>query len=138
MGLQSNTGVGEHSARTILVVDDDDDLRDALSELLREEGFVVTTASSGPEALKRLSAGMRPVLILLDVMMPGMTGFEVLDWVRGEESLAEIPVTIMSGTHRIDASRRTSFLPKPIDPEELLRVVQMRVKPSRALSAVTQ
>src|SRR5687767_13533973 len=104
MLLQSFTGAGFFSERPILVVDDDADMRDSLTELLQEEGFIVATASSGLEALKRLSDGMRPVLILLDVMMPGMTGFEVLARVRMDASLAGIPVTIMSGTHQTDGS----------------------------------
>lgn len=128
----------EPDAQPILVVDDDEDIRDSLSELLREEGFVVTTVSSGLEALKRLSAGMRPGMILLDIMMPGMTGFEVLERVRSEEALAAIPVTIMSGTHRIDASTHTGFLQKPINPGELLRVIQARLTRSPTISAAAQ
>jgi CheY-like chemotaxis protein len=137
MNLQLNALATAICAKPILVVDDDEDIREALSEFLQEEGFLVATVSSGPEALKRLKAGMRPGMILLDVMMPGMTGFEVLDEVRSDEAFAEIPVTIMSGTHRIEPSSRAQFLQKPINPDELLRVIQARLEtlPCPAISS---
>lgn len=138
MNLQLNALATAIGAKPILVVDDDADIRETLSELLQEEGFLVAAVSSGTEALKRLKAGMRPGMILLDVMMPGMTGLEVLEEVMSDEAFAEIPVTIMSGTHQIEPSERAYFLQKPINPDELLRVVQARLPPVAACSSSPQ
>src|SRR5205085_10033785 len=75
----------------LLVVDDDDNNRDLLSRRLRRKGFSVAVAASGREALERI-ARRRFDLVLLDIMMPGMSGVEVLEEIRGRHSLAELPV----------------------------------------------
>ncbi|NUQ75232.1 MAG: response regulator [Polyangiaceae bacterium] len=138
MNLQLNALASAIGAKPILVVDDDADVRETLSMFLESEGFLVATVSNGTEALKRLKAGMRPGVILLDVMMPGMTGLEVLEEVMSDDALAEIPVTIMSGSHRLDPSDRADFLQKPIRPDELLRVVHAHLPEASAYSAPPQ
>ena len=108
----------------ILIVDDNDAGREALADVLEPEGHVVVTAASGPEALA-LAAAHYPDLILLDVMMPGMDGFEVCRRLRASEGLAEAPVVMVTALDD-RASRLTGieagaddFISKPFDRLEL-------------------
>ncbi len=80
---------------SILVVDDEEDLRNLLKHSLGKEGFTVRTVASGPEALA-LAPIMRPSLILLDLMLPGMQGTEVCRRLRGDASLAGTPIIMLT------------------------------------------
>ena len=84
----------------VLVVDDDDDIRLLVAELLRLTGYEVLPASSGVEALAVLAAGLDPDLVLLDVQMPEMDGWDTLRGIRADEDLQDLPVvlcTVKSG-----------------------------------------
>jgi len=83
----------------ILLVEDDRLLRRACEVSLRQRGFVVTTAADGEEALRKVRAEV-PDLILLDLLMPKMTGTEVLKALRAEEATKEIRVLILSNSSR--------------------------------------
>ena len=109
---------------SILVVDDNEDLRDMLGDFLEKEGFEVMTASDGLEALAALERGLDPGFILLDIMMPGMSGFEVLARIRSERLRPDIPIALMSGSHLVDAAPGTYFLQKPFDLERLLQLIR--------------
>lgn len=87
------------TARRILLVEDDRFLRRAGEISLRQRGFVVTTAADGEEALRKVRAEP-PDLILLDLLMPKMTGTEVLKALRAEEATREIRVLILSNSSR--------------------------------------
>ena len=87
------------TARRILLVEDDRFLRRACEVSLRQRGFVVTTAADGEEALRQVRAEP-PDLILLDLLMPKMTGTEVLRVLRAEEATREIRVLILSNSSR--------------------------------------
>ncbi|HUP35864.1 MAG TPA: response regulator [Candidatus Limnocylindria bacterium] len=87
------------TARRILLVEDDRFLRRACEVSLRQRGFVVTTAADGEEALRQVRAEP-PDLILLDLLMPKMTGIEVLKALRAEEATREIRVLILSNSSR--------------------------------------
>jgi two-component system alkaline phosphatase synthesis response regulator PhoP len=87
------------TARRILLVEDDRFLRRACEVSLRQRGFVVTTAADGEEALRKVRAEV-PDLILLDLLMPKMTGTEVLKALRAEEATKEIRVLILSNSSR--------------------------------------
>jgi two-component system phosphate regulon response regulator PhoB len=87
------------TARRILLVEDDRFLRRACEVSLRQRGFVVTTAADGEEALRQVRAEP-PDLILLDLLMPKMTGTEVLKALRAEEATKEIRVLILSNSSR--------------------------------------
>src|SRR3954468_1600196 len=80
----------------VLVVDDDFDIREALSDVLASEGYSVLTAADGSEALETLRGGIRPAVMLLDLMMPRLSGVEVIDALQKDESLREIPVVVCS------------------------------------------
>jgi len=83
------------SAR-ILIVDDDRDNRELLEIILRREGFQTLTAAGGEEALVATAQGPWPDLILLDVMMPGMTGYEVAAKLKGDLATKDIPIIMVT------------------------------------------
>src|SRR5512132_4356371 len=82
--------------KRILIVEDDVDVRDALMQVLEFEGYRVTGASNGEEALAALRAGGRPSLILLDLMMPVMNGSQFRAAQLADRALAAIPVIVLS------------------------------------------
>lgn len=109
----------------VLVVDDDPGIRGTIRAILDEEGYTVATASNGCEALVRI-AEQRPALVLLDLQMPVMNGWEVLTRVR--ESGLNIPVVFMTAGLRAHAEaarhHADGALPKPFDLDELLQLVE--------------
>jgi two-component system sensor histidine kinase ChiS len=84
----------------LLVVDDDGPTRDALVDGLTDQGFEVYQADNGARALDLMIA-IRPALVLLDLMMPGMTGWEVLEEMRTRPDLREIPVLVVTAARHI-------------------------------------
>jgi len=120
-------------AQKILVIDDDDLVLLAIQELLTPMGFAVTTFSNGPTALKEMS-GQPFDLIILDVIMPEMDGFEVCKRVRQIPSYAEIPILMLTARSG-DEDRKKGleaganlYLPKPISPGRLITMVQEALK----------
>jgi CheY-like chemotaxis protein len=110
---------------SILVVEDDRDTRDTLRLALEGTGYNVRTASSGKEALELLKAIDPPCLILLDLMMPVMSGSEFLVALRDDQGLESIPVLILSAWRR-EAARvegAQGFVVKPIDLDVLMKAV---------------
>lgn len=83
-------------SREVLVVEDDTDLRESLSQALRDHGFGVTPATNGQEALDLLHAGARPSVILLDLMMPELNGWQLRAALRRDPGLAQIPQVVIS------------------------------------------
>ena len=122
----------------VLVIDDDRTMHDLLDRLLRKEGYGVVTASRGEEGL-RLAREVKPVAITLDVMMPGMDGWEVLQKLKEDPELAEIPVillTLEEDKNRGFALGATDYLIKPVNRRllvELLRRHRPAVSPGRIL-----
>jgi CheY-like chemotaxis protein len=114
------------SSGSVLVVDDDADIRDALCELLVDEGYRAVAAANGQEALTYLSSGELPCVILLDLMMPVMDGWEFRRRQQGDPRLAQVPVVVITaagkyGTSSIDAA---CVLPKPLRLEHVLDALQ--------------
>ncbi len=114
--------------KSILLVDDDEDYRSIVVDLLQGEGFVVREAATGMAAIDYLKgANPRPNLVLLDVGMPGMSGLEVVEVLRNDTHLATVPIVVVTG---VPASRFSSpssvmeFLTKPFRFADLLAVVQ--------------
>jgi DNA-binding response OmpR family regulator len=109
------------SSCLVLVADDDDDLRDALSQVLETAGFRVVAASDGLHALEQLARGVAPCAILLDWMMPRVDGERFLCERSRSSSLASIPVLVMSASHVPAADLGIQgFLPKPFAAADLL------------------
>jgi CheY-like chemotaxis protein len=111
------------------VVDDERDNRELLEIVLRWEDFVVTTASTGEQALAMI-AELAPDLVLLDIMMPGMTGYEVVARLKADLATRHIPVIILTALADTDArglamrAGADDFLAKPITRGELLAKVR--------------
>lgn len=113
----------------ILIVDDEDDTRDSIAELLRNQGFEVETAADGADALSYLRAAAPDVrLILLDLSMPRIDGATFRRHQLADAALAGIPVVIMSGeqnVHAIAVSLAVAdVLIKPIELRALIAIVQ--------------
>jgi CheY-like chemotaxis protein len=112
--------------RSVLLVDDDDELRTNLADFLSDEGFSVYGARHGREALDRLAEIDPPGLILLDLTMPEMDGRQFLAVRRTDPRIARIPVVILSavtGKWTGDTVGADDVLTKPISLEELLVIV---------------
>jgi two-component system response regulator MprA len=113
---------------SILVVDDDDDVRDAIRSALADEGYEVACAGDGLEALDYLRREPSPELILLDMMMPRMDGAEFCAIHAEDPALAPIPVVLVTADmhceQRIQPMETVSYLKKPVSLEELLSVVE--------------
>jgi two-component system chemotaxis response regulator CheY len=107
----------------ILVVDDDPDLRETMQDILEMEGWTVRLASNGKEALEVLRQFGKPCLILLDMMMPVMTGEEFLEHVQQDPVLNTYPVIICSATSRSTLPGARSIIRKPFMAEDLLASV---------------
>ena len=110
---------------TILVVEDNDDVREMMSITLQLEGHDVVTACNGRQALDVLHRGADPCMILLDLMMPVMNGWQFQEEVAKDPELCEIPVVIVSAAsgERVKNTAAAAYIPKPIDVDKLLDVV---------------
>ena len=113
----------------ILVVDDSPDIREVLYHLLAEEGYEVRLASSGMEALQAVKASS-PDLILLDIMMPGMDGYEVCERLKADEQTCDISVIFISALNKSENTINAftlggvDYIPKPFQYEEVLARVK--------------
>lgn len=111
----------------VLLVDDDADILDALGTLLELNGVAVDRAPSAFSALGKLQAGPQPCLVLLDVRMPGMSGWDLWRWMQRDPTTAGIPVVLISG-EEIDRNAARAegvfeVLRKPVDASQVLALV---------------
>lgn len=124
---------------TLLVVDDEPAIRVLLSELLADTGHHVYTVPDGGEALDALRSGPPPCAVILDLMLPRVNGWEVLNQLRADDALAQIPVIVLSAHADAAAVARQygvdAALSKPFDPGELLETVQTHCPEHDASSA---
>lgn len=113
---------------TILLVEDDKYIRESLDEFLTDEGFEVVPSMNGLDAIKRLKSGMKPQLILLDLMMPIMDGFQFREVQMRADDLAKIPVVVMSAYGDLEKNKEKlaveAYLKKPLDIGEVLNTIQ--------------
>jgi two-component system chemotaxis response regulator CheY len=113
---------------SILLVEDDFDVREALVETLRDRGYLVESASDGEQAIQLLRGGARPGLILLDLMMPRMSGSEFRMAQLVDPALASLPVVLLSADGRMEekavALKVQGAIRKPIDLDELFSVIE--------------
>ena len=118
--------------RFILVVDDDQAIRETLCELLADEGHRAVGASNGQEALDLIRSDGHPCVILLDVMMPVMDGIAFRVQQLQDPALSTIPVAVITAAGQIAAASMNvdAFLAKPLRIEHVLQVVQ-RFCPAR-------
>jgi CheY-like chemotaxis protein len=111
----------------LLVIDDDHDILLSLQDVLEVEGYHAVTAISGREALEYLRQGLRPELILLDLMMPDISGWTFRARQQADQALASVPVVVISGqglsAHDVAELGVAGYLPKPVDLDTLLSTV---------------
>jgi CheY-like chemotaxis protein len=116
----------EATGHKILIVDDDADIREVLTEVLTESGHQVVTAANGLEALQILRRGWLPCLVLLDLMMPVMDGYLFMEERRGDPRLSAIPVAVITAGRQVDFDRLhdATIVPKPVRLPVLMSVIQ--------------
>jgi CheY-like chemotaxis protein len=107
----------------ILVVEDDPDALEALGDLLESHGYAVTSARHGAEALQILDRPPLPSLILLDLLMPTMDGWEFRARQKNDPRIAHIPVVVVSASSAAKPIDAASILRKPVDIDRLLETV---------------
>jgi CheY-like chemotaxis protein len=115
------------AAADVLIIEDDSEMREMLEHLLRSEGYAVRTATDGGEALTRMREA--PVrLVLLDLLLPAMNGYEFRKAQLRDDRLAEIPVVLVSGAANLHIAaarmRIRDYLVKPLDLNKLLQTVR--------------
>jgi CheY-like chemotaxis protein len=111
-------------AHSILVVDDDPDTCQAMADLLGAHGYRAFKARDGQEALRKLRSRKKPCLLLLDLMMPRMTGWELLELHRENARLSSVPLVLVTGWTDTDIAQAKAMIPKPLDPDRLLRTLR--------------
>jgi CheY-like chemotaxis protein len=117
--------LGAHAKR-VLVIENDRELRECIQHVLEDEGFATIAAEQGKSALEALrSERCLPDVIVLDLMMPILNGWDFLDSLHHDPKLVDIPVVVITGLpHRIDRERVSRALRKPVDLDELLDAVR--------------
>lgn len=115
---------------SVLLVDDNEEIAYLVKRLLERCGHEVYLALSGEEALRQLNNGIKPDVILLDIIMPEMSGEEVLSRIKGSEKLKDTPVYIFSVVTEKERVERwlamgaSGFIPKPYDMEQIVQVIE--------------
>lgn len=116
-------------SRHVLIVEDEENIVESLSFLLEREGYRVTSVLDGAQAVPRIEAS-RPDLLILDVMLPGLDGFEILRAIRSDAALAQLPVIMLTAKMQ-QQDRRTAeeigvnaFVTKPFSNAEVISIVK--------------
>lgn len=121
------------SARLVMIVDDDEDILETYAALLESAGYDTLVAQNGKVALEHLHSGSRPSIILLDLMMPVMNGWELRAELLADPALANIPVLIFSGDYRalVDTppQKVKAVFRKPVDLDSLMRTIAQHAGP---------
>ena len=116
-----------HRHPTILVVDDNDDLRDGFSQLFRAEGYIVETARDGRDALLKLRY-VHPCVILLDLMMPDMSGYDFRKAQIADPDLKDIPVIVHSAVWDVHVAAKQigaiAYMEKPVVFDRLMALIR--------------
>jgi PAS domain S-box-containing protein len=131
---------GEAVSGTLLVIDDDPEARNLMRRFLGKEGFRIEEAADGEAGIRR-ARELRPDVITLDVLMPGMDGWAVLAALKGDPALADIPVilaTIVDEEHLGFALGASEYLTKPIDREHLIAVLEKYKSPEALVREVRE
>jgi two-component system, OmpR family, response regulator CpxR len=120
----------EHFLDTILMIEDNETVREVVTDVLQECGYRVATVTHGEEAITYLATHELPCAILLDLEMPVMNGWEFRTWQQLHALFAKIPVIIMSGAcdnqRTYELLRPAAYIDKPIDFDSLLNALQTK------------
>ena len=125
-----NGEIAEPIQVRLLLVDDDTDATEALADILSCRGYEVAIADNGVQALQSLQHGPPPDVLILDLSMPFMNGWELIRELGKSRELATIPVIVVSALGHLQSVSAHARLSKPIDLEALLRILGNLVKPS--------
>jgi CheY-like chemotaxis protein len=133
---EKNSRHGSRSSESrgrILVIEDNDEIRSVIGEILDFEGYAVRTASNGKEGMALFESEELPDLVILDLNMPVMTGEEVIKAMGEDERLSSIPIVVISA-HLKSARGRSgrgvaALICKPFNMEDLLPVLERHVRP---------
>lgn len=117
-------------SHTVLIVEDEEDLREMMSEALELRGYTVVTAEEGGDALRKLDSIGLPCLILMDLLMPGMNGWDLFDQLRVRPELAAVPVIVHSSAADRAPAGVTRVIKKPLSFDGLIAVVREYCAPS--------
>ncbi|MBS2026522.1 MAG: response regulator [Deltaproteobacteria bacterium] len=110
--------------RPILIVEDDRDIAEVMAELVRGDGYDARVATDGQEALKRLHESPAPCCILLDLMLPVLSGWDFLETLQDERpEYRDIPVIVVSAAHNPRLPEGVRLLPKPLDLATLTQAI---------------
>jgi DNA-binding response OmpR family regulator len=116
--------------KTVLVVDDDPDIVDVISICLKDNDITPEKAYNGLEALEKIK-GKKADLVLLDINMPGMNGFEVIKHLKNDRETCDIPIVVLTGTHIAEEDKKhgltlgvTKYLTKPFSADELVKQIK--------------
>ena len=114
--------------KSILVVDDEKDVRDFLADLLSDEGYSVRQAANGVEAMDMIKNG-KPDLILLDLLMPKETGTDLYRKIHRRKEYGSVPVIVISGLpgRYVAVSKSVPVFDKPIDEDGLLAAIKKTI-----------
>src|SRR5437879_3079640 len=112
----------------IMLVEDDQDIRESVAAVMEEEGFAVLRAEHGEDALRQLRSGPRPCLIILDLMMPVMDGWKFRAEQRADPALSSIPIVVLSAATDVRKHAAslavTDYLVKPVELPALLNTIE--------------
>jgi len=123
----------EMPSATVLLVEDNDGIRDSVAECLASEGYAVCPVANGAEALVALRTTERPSVILVDLVMPVMDGAELIEALRADASWRTIPVVLMTAAASTDAlPPADGILEKPFELDDLLAAVERHARPAAA------
>ncbi len=117
---------------TILLADDDPEMRDVVQDVLEQNGYDVIPARTGRQALDFLTLDARspPDMVILDLMMPIVTGWQVLEAIQHDPALTKIPVVILTAVSQDMPSGAAAVLRKPFRIEQLLEIIQRLRSPT--------
>jgi CheY-like chemotaxis protein len=119
----------------ILVVDDDNAIRETLRAILDDEGYRVTVARHGQEALEQIDAGLVPALCIVDLVMPVLNGWDLCAELSRRPALARVPVLLVSASSELDAAlpapETVELMKKPISFDRLLAYVDQHGRAAR-------
>lgn len=110
---------------TVVVAEDERDLQDLVRYTLESDGYTVETFGAGDDCWERLRDGGVPDLVLLDIMLPGMDGLDVLERIRNDDRLVDVPVVFLTGRGREEDvvagfdAQADDYITKPFSPKEL-------------------
>jgi CheY-like chemotaxis protein len=120
-----NFPIVKSSSKTILLIEDEESIREALQQALEIEGYSVLTAANGQEGLDILKKSFEPpCLILLDLMMPVMNGWQFVEARKSDSKSVDVPVVVVTAyPNKGNTINANALIPKPIDFERLIELI---------------